>query len=516
MPRMINAKLVLSLLDKQESVNQIAKIYHVSKHSIMDVRKRASDLQLTFHDVKDMTENQVYSLLFPERYLDQEAFVPVDYAYVHKELLKSGVTLKLLWNEYKVNIPNGKIPVSYSKFCDDYNSYVGMHDFTNHIEHKPAERIEVDWSGPTMHYTDVYTDEKVTVYLFVATLPYSQFTYVQPTLDMKMNSWIECNVGMFEFIGGVTRRIVCDNLKTGVTLHPKEGDIVLNETYQSFGEHYLTAIMPAKVRKPKQKASVEGTVGKLGTKIIASLRNENFTSFNELKEAVSKKLDEFNDAPFQKREGSRKQVFEAEEKPYLRPLPQFRFETSEWYYGRKVMLDCHVMYQKNRYSVPYQYVGKNVDLRVTNTLVEVYHNHIRLTSHPKFDEKVKNRYSTHSEDMPSSVIVPEWDDTRIKTWASKIGESTRKTIDIVFESVKIKEQGYNPSLSILKLSKKYGEERLEAACQLALKHYRSPRYKHLKGILDNRQDEIEAQKKEEKIEKRKYARGAEYYGGSND
>ena len=152
------------------------------------------------------------------------------------------------------------------------------------------------------------------VYLFVATLPYSQLAYVEPCLNMNEQSWINCNVHMFEYFGGVTLRIVCDNLKTGVVTHPREGDIVLNQCYEDFSNHYCTAIMPAGVKKPKQKASVEGTIGKIATAIIARLRKNEYTSIHDLKMDVAAALEDFNNKPFQKREGSRRDVFEANER----------------------------------------------------------------------------------------------------------------------------------------------------------------------------------------------------------
>ena len=191
-----------------------------------------------------------------------------------------------------------------------------------------------------------------------------------------------CHIKMFEFFGGVTNRIICDNLKTGVIKHPKEGDIILNEKYESLGAHYVTAIMPAPVRKPKAKASVEGTVGKIAAAVIARLRDCVFHSIDELRAAVYSAVDDFNDAPFQKREGSRRLVFE-EERAYLHQLPQMPFEIAEWVYGRKVSLDSHVVFKKNRYSCPYQYVGKTVDLKVTVSSVEIYHNHERLSTHKR-------------------------------------------------------------------------------------------------------------------------------------
>ena len=370
-----------------------------------------------------------------------------------------------------------------------------------------------------MTIVDRNTGEVIPVFLFVATLPYSQYSYVEPCLNMKENTWLRCNVNMFEFFGGTTVRVVCDNLKVGVISHPREGDIILNDKYESFGNHYFTAIMPADVRKPKQKASVEGTVGKIATAIIAKLRNEVFYSMDDLRFAVAEALKIFNDAPFQKREGSRTQVFNEVEKSYLRELPALPFEISEWIYGHSVNLDCHVAYKKNRYSVPYQYVGKKVDLKVSDSVLEIYFKGERISTHKKLPDYIQYGWSTHSEDMPDQFQKPEWDDIRIKNWAYSIGNNTGEVIDRIFSKVKVKEQGYNSSLSVLRLSKSYSEKRLEIACEMALTKVRSPRYHHLKSILSSNQDlvYIENRSKIEREEINKgvqgYVRGPEYYGG---
>jgi transposase len=371
-----------------------------------------------------------------------------------------------------------------------------------------------------MQYVDIHAGETVTVYLFVGTLPYSQFSYVEPCLDMEQDTWLRCHVNMFEFFEGSTVRIVCDNLKTGVISHPREGDIVLNANYEALGAHYLAAIMPTGVRKPKQKASVEGTVGKVATAIIARLRNEVFHSFPELKKAVREKLDEFNLQPFQKREHSRYEAFQ-EEKAYLREIPPLRYEIAEWVYGRKVNLDCHVAYGKNRYSCPYQHVGKKADIKVTAASIEIFVGSERVATHERFPDYIANQYSTHSEDMPDQFQRPEWDDARIKRWAHAIGPHTGEVVGRIFASVKIKEQGYNPSLSVLRLGKKYSDARLEAACELALTRVRTPRYHHLNSILAANQDKTFPEhrsnlKPEETRPSAGYIRGAEYYGGGSD
>lgn len=516
MANKINVKLILELLDAGMSRNSIASTRHMSRSSVSEVIHISDERNIRFSDVRNLDENDIYRMFFPEKHAVENMYHDPDYDYIHKELKKVGVTLKLLWNEYKDSCgTDNAIPMGYTKFCEGYGSYTINNRLTNHLEHKPGIITEVDWSGPTMSYVDIDTGEVITVYLFVATLPYSQYSYVEACLDMKQDTWLRCHIHMYEFFGGITVRTVCDNLKTGVIKHPKQGDIILNESYEALGSHYVTAIMPTGVKKPKQKASVEGTVGKVATAIIATLRNKVFYSLKSMQAAILTKLDEFNHKPFQKRQYSRYEVFQ-EEKRYLHELPKLPYEIANWVYGRSINLNCHVIYAKNHYSCPYQYVGKEADLKVTDTQLEIYVKRERVATHDKFPEYVQNRYSTHKEDMPDQFQQPSWDDERIIRWAYSIGNYAGEVIDRIFASVKIKEQGYNPSLSVLRLSKTYSEDRLETACELALTQVRTPRYHHLKSILAANQDQIYLEKKnttKKDAPASGYVRGAEYYGG---
>lgn len=515
MPKKITVKPILELRANGISMRNIESVLHVSRHTISKVYKAADSHSILWENIKNLDEDKVFSLVFPQNVVST-VFEPVDYEYVHSELKKTGVNLKLLWNEYR-NQCNSKnvIPCGYTKFCKGYSDFVQVKHVTNHLTHKPGACIEVDWSGPTMNILTP-EGEKIKVYLFVATLPYSQYSYVKPCLDMKQDTWLKCNVDMLHFFDGVPIKIVCDNLKTGVIKHPKEGEIILNEAYESFGQHYSVAIMPAQVRKPKQKPSVEGTVGKIATAIIAKLRNIRFVSLQHIESEIQKALKEFNDAPFQKREGSRTLVYLECEKESLRSLPASPFEICNWEYNRKVGLDFHVSYKTNKYSVPYQYVGKKVDLKINSNSIEIYSNNSRLTVHPKFPDYVKYKYSTLEEHMPSSFVKPEWDDQRIKRWAEKIGPSTSAVIHKIFDTVQIKEQGYNSCLAVLKLSQKFGNDRLENACEIALTKVARPRYHHLNGILSNNQDLVNKNNNAKNNDEDGYIRGAKYYGGKNN
>ncbi len=521
MAKKINVKLILELRDAGMSRNGIASTRHMSRHSVSDVFHLADERGITYKDVHFLDEKDVYRMFYPDKFAVDDLYKDPDYEYIHQELRKTGVTLKLLWEEYKDKcLYTDSIPMGYTKFCEGYKDHVTVNKLTNHLENKPGVKTEVDWSGPTMSYVDTATGEVVTVYLFVATLPYSQYSYVEPTRDMKMDTFIRCHVRMYEFFGGVTTRLVSDNLKTGVVSHPREGEIILTADYEALGQHYMTAIMPTGVKKPKQKASVEGTVGKVATAIIAKLRNEVFYSFEDLKTAVSKKLYEFNHENFQKREGSRYESY-LDEKEYMHELPALPYEIATWIYGRAVNLDFHVVFEKNRYSCPYQYARKTVDLRVTDTTVEIYYRDNRIATHNRFAAGRKNQYSTHPEDMPEQFKVGPWDDERIKNWASAIGPYTAKAINRIFDGVSIKEQGYNPSLAVLRLSKTYSEDRLETACEFAItKGIKKPRYHHLKSILAANQDKLYLESKKAEgpdDDSMGYLRGSDYYdqGGDN-
>ena len=235
--------------------------------------------------------------------------------------------------------------MSYSTFCSDYDKYAGTRGFANHIHHKAGDRIEVDWSGPTMSYTDAKTGKNVKVYLFVAGLVSSRLAFVEPTLSMDEQNWLQCHVDMFAYYGGAARFIVCDNLLTGVQHHPHEGEIILTREYEQLAEYYNTAIMPA--GGPREKNSTENTVYNVALSIIARLRNVEFRSFHELKAAVAEKLEELNNEPFEKCHGARRSDFEANERNELKPIPSRPYDIGRWFRNRKVQPNCHVAYKKN-------------------------------------------------------------------------------------------------------------------------------------------------------------------------
>lgn len=430
--------------------------------------------------------------------------------YIQKELRRPGVTLNLLWEEYKKECElNSKVYLSYSSLCRMYKKYVAKHGFANLIYHKPGERVEVDWAGVTMSYFDTHYDKKMTVYLFVADLVCSRLAYVEPCLSMDTENWIRCNVNMLEFFGGVPKTIICDNLKTGVTKNPKLGEIILNHEYESMMYHYNTAILPADVKAPRQKNSTEGTVGNIETDIIAALRNVQFYSFAALKKAVSDQLLIHNTKPFTKRPGSRMEYFLENEKEFLGPLPSSRYEFGLWHYDRVVQSNCHVAFERNFYSVPFAYQGQHVDLKVNEGSVSIYKGSKLLKTHKRCAPGIFNKHVTDLIDMPPGTVDTPVNANTYRRWASQCGPNTSEVVERILLSKPIIEQAFNSVKAILRLSEHFTRQRLEAACELALGSISRPMYPQIKAILDSQQD-VKLLKEENKPTNG-ILRGAQYY-----
>ena len=352
--------------------------------------------------------------------------------------------------------------MSYDRFCKRYREFTVRKQVVSRVGHKAGRILEVDWAGPTMRLVDPATGEVSKVYLFVACLPFSRMSYVEPTLDMKQDTWLRCHVHAFAYLGGSTPCIVPDNLKAGVESHPREGEVVLNGAYREMAAHYGSAVMPARVATPRDKPSAENEVWQAALEIVAALRDTVFTDFNELKRAVAERLEEHNARPFAKREGTRRQVFEEQERPLLRPLPAVPYEVCEWIYGRKVQRNCHVAYRRNYYSVSHLAVGKTVDLRghgldggslPRRRAARHAPGCSRPTPEPLLDARRRPARGRSYSD---------WDAGRIRRWADRVGPSCREVVDRIFQRVDYEEQGFNAALAALRLEHRYTRPRLRA------------------------------------------------------
>jgi len=325
---MTNYREILRLSGLNLNKSRIAESIGISRPTVDKVLKRAQEAGIDWQEVCCKTERETVKLLFPPEG-NRSIYKMPDYGYVHGEMAKSGVTLNLLWFEYcdKCRESN-ETPYQLTQFKKYYRDYVLNTKATMHIDRRPGEIMEVDWAGQTAVIVDTDTGDGIDVYIFVAVLPYSGYAYVEGFFTMKQESWITAHVNAYKYFGGVTRILVPDNLKTGVDKVTKD-EAVINKTYAEMAEHYGTAVIPARVKKARDKATVEGVVGILSTWILAAIRNQQFLSLNELNKVILERLHFFNNKPFQKKDGSRAALFE-EEKLFLMPLPSRHFELAEW------------------------------------------------------------------------------------------------------------------------------------------------------------------------------------------
>lgn len=515
---MTNYREILRLFRQGISQRGIASSCQCSRNTVSAIIKRAEEIGISWPLEKEMANGELQTFMFPEKDLPTTRKIP-DCEYIHKEMAKSGVTLSLLWDEYcqQCRLSND-IPLMYSQFCRYYRKYANTTKATMHIDRKPGEKMEVDWAGQTAQIVDRHTGEMIPAYVFVAALSCSQYAYVEAFLSQNQECWITAHVNAYKFFGGVTRILVPDNLKTGVE-KVSWYTPTINKTYHEMAEHYGTAVIPARVRKPKDKPSVEGTVGIISTWIIAALRKQTYFSLQELNEAIRQKLTIFNNKPFQKKPGCRLSAFLEEEKNTLMPLPTTSYELAYWKTAI-VQFNYHISIEKMHYSVPYEYIKHQVDVRITRNTIEFFYKNLRIASHVRLHGRV-GQYNTIPEHMPENhQSYNSWNADRFISWAKNIGPNTTIAVKAIFSSHKIEQQGYKSCIALLKLADKYSVIRLEEACQKALSYTPRPGYKSIQTILKTGQDQMRNQESAMPINKDNanefgFTRGASYYGGKN-
>ena len=399
----------------------------------------------------------------------------------------------------------------YSQFCYYIQQDEERHRATMHIPRKPGEQVEVDWAGDPAYIVDPDTGEATKAYIFVGVLSYSQYPYVEAFVSEKQASWIAAHIHMFEYFGGVPRILVPDNCKTAVIHRGDWNDPQVNAVYREMAEHYGCAVIPARVRAPKDKPNAEGTVGVISTWILAALRNEQFFSLAELNAAIRDKLHGFSRKPFQKKEGTRYDLYVKEELPMLAPLPQNRYELAEWKQAT-VQFNYHVSVDGMYYSVPHEYIKRKVDIRSTTSTIEIFYKQNRIASHAHLYGR-RGQYSTVAAHMPEDhQRYLEWNGDRFRRWGSQVGPSTAAVVNSILISHRVEQQSYRSCMGLLKLTDKYSPTRLENACSLALRYTAAPSYKNVKDILAAGRDKTLAEEKEA-AEPNPYAltRGSDYY-----
>ena len=429
-----------------------------------------------------------------------------DVASIHQELKRQSVTLHLLWVEYLEVHPEG---YRYSQFCEIYRRWAKKLDPPMRQRHRAGEKAFVDYSGKKPHLVDRRTGEAIEVELFVGALGASSYTYAEATPSQELPHWIAAHARMLEFFEGSPEIWVPDNLKSGITT-PCRYEASVNRTYQELAAHYGAVVIPARSGKPRDKAKVEASVLAAQRWILAALRDQTFFSLVELNQAIHEKLGELNGRPMRHLGASRRELYERLDRPVLKPLPTERYQLAEWKPCR-VSIDYHVEVDKNYYSVPYQLVGELLEARSTVTIVEVYFKSKRVASHRRLSGR--GQAATLPEHMPSSHRAhAEWTPSRIIGWAEKTGPATGRLVAEILDRQRHPEQGYRACLGILRLGKRYGVERLEAAAARA-ERLRSYSYTTIKNILSSGADRLplEEEPSPEPTPHHANIRGAAYY-----
>ncbi|MCC6225958.1 MAG: IS21 family transposase [Microthrixaceae bacterium] len=406
-----------------------------------------------------------------------------DWVWVHRELRRKHVTRMLLWEEYRAGVPDG---LAYSQFCQRYRTWASALPVTMRQEHRAGARLFVDFSGDGLELVDRETGETVVVKLFVAVLGASNYTYVEPVVHEDLPTWIGCHVRAFTYFGGVTEIVVPDNLRSGVT-RPDYYDPEINRTYADLAEHYGVAVIPARVRRPRDKAKVEAGVLVASRWILAALRHHRCDSFAELWNGIALLLERLNTRPMRKLKRSRRELFDDLDRLALKPLPSTPYTFAVWT-KPKANIDYHVEFEHHYYSVPYGLARQRFELRATEATIEILQRGRRVASHRR--SYVPHQATTVAEHMPSSHRAhAEWTPSRIIAWAGTIGAQTAACVAAIMAQRPHPEQGFRAALGVIRLAKRYPHDRLERACARALT-YRALSYRSVEAILKNHRDQL--------------------------
>ena len=467
------------------SHREVAQSLGVSAGMVGTTLARAKTAGLIeWSQIVDVDEAALEEQLYPRK-LETSRPRP-DCAWIHTERSRPGVTLQLLHHEYLEANPGG---YQYTRFCDFYREWLKRRRLSMRQVHKAGEKMFVDFAGKKPKIVDSETGEAIEVELFVAVLGASSYTYAEALASQLGPDWIRANVNALEYFGGSTRVYVPDNLKSAVTKACRYEPTV-QRTYEEMARHYGAVVIPARAAKPKDKAKVEVAVQIAERWLLAVIRNETFFSLAELNERLAELVEVLNDKTMRTYGASRRQLYERLDKPELLPLAS-RFEYAEW--SRcTVNIDYHVAVDGHFYSVPHELRtegNKHVEARMTAMTVEIFARGRRVASHVR--SRLKGRHTTNPEHMPKAHRAHmEWTPQRIINWASKIGPNTEALVTVILNERPHPEQGYRSCLGILRLAKKYGDDRLEVACGISLS-VRARSYRHVAGVLKNGLDRVE-------------------------
>lgn len=512
---MIDYREILRLHSLGNSQRSIALSVQSSRDTVAATLVAAKAAGISWPLDDDVTNLDLQEVLFPGRYAYASPYTVPDYEWIHRELARNGVTLTLLWSEYCTKVRNdGGIPYMYTQFCEKYRRWARVTKATMRITHKPGGSMQVDWAGDPLYITDPVTGEEHPAYMFVSVLPCSWYTYAEPCSNMQLENWLLCHVHAYSYYGGVPRLLIPDNTRTAVIQNTRY-ETVLNKSYQELADHYGTAIVPARVRKPDDKAAVEGSVRFVSTWITAALRDRKLFSLAEAREAVAEKLEELNARPFKNRPGSRSSAFEEEEKAFLQPLPETPYEPAVWL-NPKVTTDYLISDGLNKYSVPYDLIGESVDVRVSKSTVEIFYHNTRVAVHVRV-AKAQREPIVKPEHMPEAHRkYLQYNKEEFEAWAKSIGPNTEAVVQHFLTDGKEAEQGYKSCASLTKLEKSCGAKRLEDACERVLALASAPTIRNITLLAKTAPVKKESSKNDDSLNRRQntdhgITRGAAYY-----
>ncbi len=456
----------------------IARACKLSNSTVGEYLRRAREAGVSWPLPEGLGEEGLYRQLFPEAPREAETDRPLpDWEEVRRELSRKGVTLRLLWIEYREKYPEG---YGYTQFCEHYRRWNKTHALAARLPRKGGEEMEVDYAGLTVPIANPETGEVRQAPVFVATLPASSYLYTEVQPNQQACHWINGHVRAFAYFGGVTKILRPDNLKTGVK-SPSYYEPDLNPTYQEMAEYYGVAVLPARVRKPRDKGNVENGVQNVERWVIAPLRHQTFFSEAEANRAVKPLLEALNGRKMEHLGQSRRELFEELDRPALRPLPERPYQFATWKKAR-VNIDYHVAFEKHFYSVPHTLVHQEVEVKATERMIEIFHQGQQVALHPR--NAASGRFSTRPEHMPSHHrFVLELDAAWLLKQAEAVGPRTVQIITALIQARPYPEQAYRACLGVLSLARKYPTPLMETACQRALEaHLLS--YRDVKGELE--------------------------------
>lgn len=459
------------------SARQVAASLQMARSSVGEYERRLAAAGLGWPLPEGLSDAVLERRLFPPPPAVPAGSRPVpDWATVHGELRRPGVTLMLLWEEYRAAHRQG---FGYSWFCQHYQDWAGKLDVVMRQTHRAGEKLFIDYAGQTVGIIDRTTGELRQAQVFVAVLGASSYTYAEATWTQGLPDWIGAHVRAFTYLGGVPEILVPDNLRSGVR-RPCRYEPDLNPTYAELAAHYGVAVVPARVRKPRDKAKAESGVQLVERWILAALRQRTFFSLAELNAAIRVLLERLNHRPFRKLPGSRREAFATLDQPVLRPLPATPYVYATWKKVR-VHIDYHVELEGHYYSVPYVLVKQQLEARLSERTVELFHKGQRVASHIR--AQARGRHTTAPEHMPKAHReYADWTPQRLVRWAEQTGPATAGVIGHILAHRPHPQQGFRSCLGILRLGERYGAQRLEAACRRAL-HLNACRYQSIASIL---------------------------------